>query len=168
MTKVVVDITLRSSASKPMKDLLISILILSALIVGFSFWGENIPYKFQPKEGWAFSDGESGTPIPKDGADGKMNVFTISNSEQAEPEAQQTQENITAQGKTDFPISVSVEKPEKKPNQTEEWEIFLCGVGVGALAAEIVILISVFIYYIKRRKHNEKRKTRSHPTHRVP
>jgi hypothetical protein len=152
-----------------MKDAIISILILSALIAGFSFWGENIPYKFPPKEGLAFSDGESGTPIPKDGADGHMNVFTISDSEQAEPEAQQTQENTTAQGKTDFPISVSGEKQTaEKPNQTQEWEIFLCGVGVGALAAEIAILIPIAIYYIKRRIRHEKRKSRTHKTHRVP
>ena len=135
-----------------MKDLLISILILTTLLVWFCFFGENIPYKSQ-KEGWAFSDGESGTPIPKDGADGKMNVFTISNSEQEEPEAQQTHENATAQGKTDFPISVSVEKQTaEKPHQTQEWEIFLCGVGVGALAVEIFITVAIAIYWLKSRR----------------
>lgn len=149
-----------------MKSTIFSILILATLLVWFCFFGENIPYKSK-KEGWAFSDGESGTPIPKDGADGKMNVFTISNSEQAEPEAQQ--QTTTAQGKTDFPISVSVEKQTaEKPHQTQEWEIFLIGVGVGALVAEIVILIPIAIYYIKRRIRHEKRKTRTHKTHRVP
>ena len=102
-----------------MKDILIGILLTCILVWAFSAYGVSAPYQFPPKEGWAFSDGESGTPIPKDGADGKMDVFTISNSEQAEPEAQQTQENTTAQGKTDFPISVSVEKQteEKTRNQ---------------------------------------------------
>jgi hypothetical protein len=96
-----------------------------------------------------------------------MNVFTISNSEQAEPEAQQ--QTTTAQGKTDFPISVSVEKQTaEKPHHTQEWEIFLCGVGVGALAVEIVMVAVIAVYYIKRRIRHEKRKSRTHKTHRVP
>lgn len=152
-----------------MKTTIFSILILATLLVWFCFFGENIPYKSQ-KEGWAFSDGESGTPIPKDGADGKMNVFTTSNSEQAEPEAQQT---TTAQGKTDFPISVSVEKQTaEKPHQTPEWQIFLAGVGVGALAVEIIMVAVIAAYWLKnkisRRKCYEKCKSRAHKTNRVP
>lgn len=139
-----------------MKDILIGILIAAILVWAFSTYGTSMPYKFPPKEGWAFLDGESGTPIPKDGADGKMNVFTISNSEQAEPEAQQTQKNTTAQGKTDFPISVSVEKQTaEKPHQTQEWEIFLIGVGVGALAAEIIMVAVIAVYWLKNKKQNK-------------
>ena len=146
-----------------MKTTIFSILILATLIVWFCFFGENIPYKSQ-KEGWAFSEGESGTPIPKDGADGKMNVFVISEGNEATPN--QTAEQTTAKGQTDFPISVSVEKQTaEKPNQTQEWEIFLIGVGVGALAVEIVILIPIAIYYIKRRIRHEKCKSRTHKTH---
>ena len=157
-----------------MKTTIFSILILATLLVWFCFFGENIPYKSQ-KEGWAFSDGESGTPIPKDGADGYMNVFVISEGNEATPN--QTAEQTTAQGKTDFPISVTVEKQTtEKQNQTptweaQEWGIFLTGACAGALAVEIVMVAGIGAYWLKcrkRRKHNEKRKNRTHTAHCLP
>ena len=129
-----------------MKTTIFSILILATLLVWFCFFGENIPYK-SPKEGWAFSDGESGTPIPKDGAEGYMNVFVISEGNEATPNqtAEQTQQQTTAQGKTDFPISVTVEKQTaEKPHQIQPWEYCLYGVAV-TLVAQVVILSAVAI-----------------------
>lgn len=157
-----------------MKTTIFSILILATLLVWFCFFGENIPYKSQ-KEGWAFSDGESGTPIPKDGAEGYMNVFVISEGNEATQN--QTAEQTTAQGKTDFPISVTVEKQTaEKQNQTQkwgakEWDIFITGVGVGGVAVEILISFGILVYWLKnkisRRKCYEKCKSRTHKTHRL-
>lgn len=157
-----------------MKTTIFSILILATLLVWFCFFGENIPYKSQ-KEGWAFSDGESGTPIPKDGAEGYMNVFVISEGNEATPN--QTAEQTTDKGQTDFPISVTVEKQTAdKPNQTQkwgaqEWDIFITGAGVGALSVEIVMVAGIGAYWLKcrkRRKQNEKRKNRTHTAHCLP
>ena len=136
-----------------MKTTIFSILILATLIAWFSFFGENIPYKSQ-KEGWAFSDGESGTPIPKDGADGNMNVFVISEGNEATPN--QTAEQTTAQGKTDFPISVTVEQPTNTADETTLLEVFLCGVGVGALAVEIIMVAVIAAYWLKNKISRRK------------
>ena len=92
--------------------------------------------------------------------------------------AEQTQQQTTtAQGKTDFPISVTVEKQTAdKPNQTQkwgaqEWDIFITGAGVDALSVEIVMVAGIGAYWLKcrkRRKHNEKRKNRTHTAHCLP
>lgn len=151
-----------------MKTTIFSILILATLISWFSFFGENIPYKSQ-KEGWAFSDGESGTPIPQDGADGYMDAFVISEGNEATPN--QTAEQTTSKGQTDFPISVTVEQPTNTADETTLLEVFLCGVGVGALAVEIIMVAVIGVYWLKsrkRRKHNEKRKNRTHTAHCLP
>ena len=160
-----------------MKTTIFSILILATLLVWFCFFGENIPYKSQ-KEGWAFSDGESGTPIPKDGAEGYMNVFVISEGNEATPnQTAEAQQDTTVKGQTNFPISVSVEKQTtEKQHQTQKWEaqewgIFITGAGVGALAVEIVMVSGIGAYWLKcrkRRKQNEKRKNRTHTAHCLP
>lgn len=133
-----------------MKTTIFSILILATLLVWFCFFGENIPYKSQ-KEGWAFSDGESGTPIPQDGAEGYMNVFVISEGNEATQN--QTAEQTTAQGKTDFPISVTVEKQTtEKQHQIQPWEYCLYGVAV-TLVAQVVILSAVaIVLWLRSRK----------------
>lgn len=143
-----------------MKNLIFAILILSAMTAWFSFRGEIVPLESQ-KEGWAFF-GTSGEPIPSEGADGQMDVFT---STKSEPDSVNEPEQDTAKAQPKSPITVSVVKPDKEKSQAETfpWDTFWCGVGVGALAAEIGMLLPITICWLKshkRRNHHEKRKNR--------
>ena len=104
-----------------------------------------------------------------------MNVFVISEGNEATPN--QEAEQTTAKGQTDFPISVTVEKQTAdKPNQTQkwgaqEWDIVITGAGVGARSVEIVRVAGIGAYWLKcrkRRKQNEKRKNRTHTAHCLP
>lgn len=136
--------------------------MLSALTAWFSFYGEAVPFERTQKEGWAFFGGTSGEPIPSEGADGQMDVFTSTKSE-PEPVNEPKQDTAKAQPKS--PITVSVVKPDKEKAEAEtfQWDTFWCGVGVGALAAEIGMLLPITICWLKshkRRNHHEKRKNR--------
>lgn len=138
-----------------MKLFIIAILILSALTAWFSFRGEIVPIESQ-KEGWAFFGGTSGEPIPSEGADGQMDVFSINAPQET------TAEQTEAQ---DSPITVSVVKPDKEKSKAETfpWDTFWYGVGVGALGTQIGILLVIAIYWLKshkRRNHHEKCKNR--------
>lgn len=125
-----------------MKNLIISILFLLALTAWFSFYGEPT-YEFQPPKGRAVLEGNSGTPIPIEGAEGKVNAFNLS-----QLETQEVQQETEEQQKP--PITVSVEQPTTENNHL--WEMFLCGMCAGVLIAEIVILLAVTVCWLKNRK----------------
>lgn len=138
-----------------MKNLIFAILILSALTAWFSFRGEIVPLESQ-KEGWAFFGGTSGEPIPSEGADGQMDVFT---STKYEPDPFNEPKQDTAKAQPKLPITVSVVKPDKEKSQAEpfQWDTFWCGVGVGALGTQIGILLVITLCWLRDHK---RRKTK--------
>lgn len=129
-----------------MKNLIIAILILSALTAYFSFYGEIVPSS-RTGEGWAFFGGTSGDPIPGDGENGGVDVFSI-NSPQ---ETMQTQQKS--------PISVTVVYPDQE--HAEEYrqairETFLIGVAAGALLAELATASVIAILYLREKAHGHQ------------
>ena len=122
-----------------MKNLIFAILCLSALTAWFSFRGEIVPLESQ-KEGWAFFGGTSGEPIPGDGENGGVDVFSINSPQE------------TTQTQQETPISVTVVYPDQE--HAEEYrqairETFLIGVAVGAVLAELATTSVIAILYLK-------------------
>ena len=140
---------------KLMKNLIIAILMLSALTAYFSYCGENVPFERTQKEGWAFFGGDIGSPIPQAGKDGEMESFLMeAPQEQKEPDG-----NLSAEpAPQKSPITVSVVYPDKE--HAEEYrqairETFLIGVAVGALLVELVTASVIAILYLKD-KHKRR------------
>lgn len=128
-----------------MKDMIAGILALTVLVWAFSC-GTPAPYEYPPKEGWTFFGGSDGDPIPQDGGEGKMDVFTL-NSQKSES----TEQKQTTEAQQQSPITVSVEQPTGEQTQTER-DTFLCGVSAGALSVEIVMLLTIGVYWLISRK----------------
>lgn len=141
-----------------MKNLIAALLLLSALTAWFSFYGENVPFERIQKEGWAFFGGDSGTPIPSEGADGQMDAFISTKTEpHRNTPAEAEQNTVKAQQKS--PITVSVVYPDK--DNAEEYrqairETFLIGVAVGALVAELVTASVIAILYLREKAHGNR------------
>ena len=129
-----------------MKNLIFAILFLSALTAYFSFYGEIVPSS-RTGEGWAFFGGDSGDPIPGNGENGEVDVFSINSPH----ETTQTQQKS--------PISVTVVYPDQE--HAEEYrqairETFLIGVAVGALLAELVTAGVFGILYLREKAHGHQ------------
>ena len=138
-----------------MKNLIIAILMLSALTVYFSYCGENVPFERTQKEGWAFFGGETESPIPQAGKDGEMEAFLMeAPQEQKDPDGKLSAEPAPQKS----PITVSVVYPDQE--HAEEYrqairETFLIGVAAGALLAELVTASVIAILYLKD-KHKRR------------
>lgn len=135
-----------------MKNLIVSILLLSALTYYFSIYGERVAYNY-PREGWAFFGGESGTPTPQDGAEGQMDAFVFSATQ--ETTADQTAAELTEQSAEPFPVTVTVDQQKET---TPQWEYMLHGVAATLVVEVIVLLCITVIYWIKCRPPKIKRK----------
>lgn len=138
-----------------MKNLIIAILMLSALTAWFSFKGEIVPLESQ-KEGWAFFGGDIESPIPQAGKDGEMEAFLM----QAPQESEDPDERLAAEpAPQKSPITVSVVYPDQE--HAEEYrkairETFLIGVAVGALLAELVTAFVFTILYLREKAHGHQ------------
>lgn len=132
-----------------MKNLIIAILILSALTAYFSFYGEIVPSS-RTGEGWAFFGGDSGDPIPGNGENGEVDVFSINSPQE------------TTQTQQETPISVTVVEQTVEKEQTHG--MFFIGAMAGSLATQIGIICVFAILYLrdkyKRRDFYEKCKNR--------
>lgn len=124
-----------------MKIFLTSVLILLALIAGFSAVDGRIEYDY-PFGNWAIS-GSSGEPVSGEGGRGNGNTFSFGTEEQADAQGQtQTQET------TDYcPITVEVVTQEEE--QSENW----CGVVIASviLSAECVGTVYCYVLLFKHR-----------------
>lgn len=124
-----------------MKTFLTSILILFALIAGFSTVDGRIEYDY-PFGNWAIS-GSSGEPVSGEGGRGNGNTFSFGTEEQADTQGQsQTQET------TEYcPITVEVVTQEEE--QSENW----CGVVIASviLSAECVGTVYCYVLLFKHR-----------------
>jgi hypothetical protein len=131
-----------------MKNLIIAILMLSALTAYFSYCGENVPFERTQKEGWAFFGGDIGSPIPQAGKDGEMEAFLMeAPQEQKEPDGKLSAEPAPQKS----PITVSVEYP--KAEKGADWEMFFVGVAAGVLVAEIATaLVLAVLFWIDKKK----------------
>lgn len=127
-----------------MKNFIFAILFLSALTAYFSFYGENVPLERTQKEGWAFFGGTSGEPLPGEGENGEIDVFSINSPQETTP--QQTQQ--------ESPISVTV--TEQTEDNSTDWELFLIGVAVGALLAELATASVFAILYLREKSHGHQ------------
>lgn len=135
-----------------MKELIIAILILSALTAWFSFRGEIVPLESQ-KEGWAFFGGDTESPIPQAGEDGEMEAFIVNAEAEQETQAEQT---ATVQQKSPITVSVERTKAEKATSDdSEDSGMFLLGIAVGALAAEIATAGVIGILYLRDKHGNQ-------------
>ena len=146
-----------------MKNLIIAILMLSALTAWFSFKGEIVPLESQ-KEGWAFFGGDIESPIPQAGKDGEMEAFLMEAPQENEDPAERLSAEPAPQKS---PITVSVVYPDK--GNAEEYqqairETFLIGVAAGVVLAELATASVFAILYLrekyKRRDFYEKCKNR--------
>lgn len=139
-----------------MKNLIIAILMLSALTAYFSYCGENVPFERTQKEGWAFFGGDIGSPIPQAGKDGEMEAFLM----EAPQESEDPDERLAAEpAPQKSPITVSVVYPDKE--HAEEYrqairETFLIGVAVGALVAELATAFVFTILYLREKSHGHQ------------
>lgn len=139
-----------------MKNLIIAILMLSALTAYFSYCGENVPFERTQKEGWAFFGGDIGSPIPQAGKDGEMEAFLMeAPQEQKEPDGKLSAEPAPQKS----PITVSVVYPDQE--HAEEYrqairETFLIGVAVGALVAELATASVIAILYLREKAHGHQ------------
>ena len=138
-----------------MKNLIIAILMLSALTAWFSFKGEIVPLKSQ-KEGWAFFGGNIESPIPQAGKDGEMEAFLMeAPQEQKEPDGKLSAEPAPQKS----PITVSVVYPDQE--HTEEYrqavrETFLIGMAAGAVLAELATAGVFGILYLREKSHGHQ------------
>ena len=141
-----------------MINLIFAILMLSALTAYFSYCGENVPFERTQKEGWAFFGGDIGSPIPQAGKDGEMEAFLMeAPQEQKEPDGLLAAEPAPQKS----PITVSVEYPKAEKgtsNDSEDTGMFLIGVAVGALLAELVTVSVIAILYL-RDKYKRRKQT---------
>ena len=140
-----------------MKNLIVALLLLSALTGWFSFKGEIVPLERTQKEGWAFFGGSSGAPIPNEGADGQMDAFIFNAEAPQETQAKTEQNTVKAQPKP--PITVSVVYPDHE--HAEEYrqairETFLIGMAVGALLAELATAGVFAILYLREKSHGHQ------------
>ena len=120
-----------------MKNLIVAIFILSALVTGFSF-GE-IPAGDFTKDHWGASGSNPGSQ-PGKGEAGEAEVFALEQSEKKNATPLQTEE--TEQNSI-FTVSV-----KQKP----VWEYILYGVAI-TLAIQVIVLgIVAIILWIKSRK----------------
>lgn len=138
-----------------MKNLIIAILMLSALTAWFSFKGEIVPLESQ-KEGWAFFGGDIESPIPQAGKDGEMEVFLMEAPQESEDPAERLSAEPAPQKS---PITVSVVYPDKDNSEEYQQAIrqtFLIGVAAGVVLAELATASVFAILYLinkyKRRK----------------
>lgn len=134
-----------------MKNLIIAILMLSALTAYFSYCGENVPFERTQKEGWAFFGGDIGSPIPQAGKDGEMEAFLIEAPQENEDPAERLSAEPAPQKS---PITVSVVYPDK--DNAEEYqqairETFLIGVAAGVVLAELLTASVFAILYLRER-----------------
>lgn len=141
-----------------MKNLIIAILMLSALTAYFSCCGENVPFERTQKEGWAFFGGDIESPIPQAGKDGKMEAFLMeAPQEQKEPDGKLSAEPAPQKS----PITVSVERAKAEKgtsNDSEDTGVFFIGVAVGALLAELATAVVFAILYL-RDKYKRRKQT---------
>lgn len=120
-----------------MKNLIVSLLFLSALVMWFSLCGENIPHDYSFGN-WAFP-GQSGEPIPGEGEDGDTKAFTL-----AEPKVEPEQQKTLIETEQEFPITVSIERPIE--SKTPVWEYILYGAAI-TLATEVTALLVIAIVF---------------------
>ena len=138
-----------------MKNIIIAILMLSALTAYFSYCGENVPLE-SLKEGWAFFGGDIGSPIPQAGKDGEMEAFLMeAPQEQKEPDGKLSAEPAPQKS----PITVSVVYPDQE--HAEEYrqairETFLIGVAAGAVLAELATAFVFTILYLREKAHGHQ------------
>lgn len=125
-----------------MKNLIFAILFLSALTSWFSFYGEIVPSS-RTGEGWAFFGGTSGEPVPGEGENGEIDVFSIN----------APQETTPLQTQQESPISVTVVEQTEEKEQTQG--MFFVGVAAGALLAELATASVIAILYLKD-KHKRR------------
>ena len=141
-----------------MKNLIIAILMLSALTAYFSYCGENVPFERTQKEGWAFFGGNIGSPIPQAGKDGEMEAFLMeAPQEQKEPDGKLSAEPAPQKS----PITVSVERAKAEKgtsNDSEDTGMFFIGVAVGAVLAELATA-GVFAILYLRDKYKRRKQT---------
>lgn len=135
-----------------MRDLILCLLLLSALTYYFSIYGERVAYNY-PREGWAFFGGESGTPTPQDGAEGQIEAFLFRATQ--ETTAEQTTAELTEQNAEPFSVTVSVDQQKET---TPPWEYVLHGVAATLVVEVIVLLCVTVIYWIKCRPPKIKRR----------
>lgn len=124
-----------------MKNLIISVLILSALTVVFSVNASTVDYE-KPYGNWAYFGGNSGDPVPGEGEDGEANTFSIL---QAETQPQDT--TVAEETDRGEVFSISVAHAE-----TPAAEYVLLGVAVTLIVEEIAAVITLCVLLMKNRK----------------
>ena len=131
-----------------MKTFLTSILILFALIAGFSTVDGRIEYDY-PFGNWAIY-GSSGEPVSGEGGRGNGNTFSFGTEEQADSQPQ-TQDQT--QATTDYcPITVEVVTQEE---QSDNW----CGVIIASVVLSVECVGTVYCYVLwfkEMKKHRSK------------
>ena len=128
-----------------MKYTIIGILLFASITAYFSIYGERVPFDRTQNEGWVISGGDSGTPIPHEGGEGQMDAFVFV-QEIAEQET--TQETTQETEPQTFSFDVSMETAQ----QQNVNDYFFCGVCVGALAVEIVMVAVILVWFVRRKK----------------
>ena len=131
-----------------MRDLILGLIILAALICWFSIYGEHIQFERIPKEGWAFFGGTSGTPTPADDAEGKMDAFVIGTTQETIAEQETAPQGTEPQM---FSFEVSIETAQ----QQNVSGYFFCGVCVGALAMNIIMAVAILVAWLRMRKRRK-------------
>ena len=129
-----------------MKDLIISLLILSAFVAAFSTI-ETPVERFTPKEGWAFFGGEE-SPVPcEDGT--AQNTFSFGEAVGGVQEIPQSETGA----ETESIISVEVVAEEQEAKEQSMITYILQGVAITLIVENIVGLIVIFVMWRKNKKH---------------
>jgi len=134
-----------------MKDLIISLLILSAFVAAFSTI-ETPVERFTPKEGWAFFGGEE-SPVPcKDGT--ARNTFSFG---EAAAGVQAIHQSETG-AETESIISVEVVAEEQEAKEQPMITYILQGVAITLIVENIVGLIVIFAMWRRNKKYEVRGK----------
>lgn len=129
-------------------DIILGILLFALIVVAVSIYGEHIPFERIPKEGWAFFGGTSGTPTPADDAEGKMDAFVIGTTQETIAEQETAPQGTEPQM---FSFEVSIETAQ----QQNVSGYFFCGVCVGALAMNIIMVVAILVVWLRMRKRRK-------------
>jgi hypothetical protein len=139
------------------KTFLTSILILFALIAGFSTVDGRIEYDY-PFGNWAIS-GSSGEPVSGEGGRGNGNTFSFGTEEQEDSQPQPQTQDQTQETTEYCPITVEVVTQEEE--QSENW----CGVVIASviLSAECVGTVYCYVLLFEdMKRRNDLWHSRSH------